>query len=290
MKPRRSGVLAGVALLLAAGLSSDAHAQEQPPAQPPEMQPPAQPVQPAVSPALPLPPPIRAGQPISTLVFSFENAAMNQELGAAAARAALLEMKAGLIFSRQYHIVTFWTRLPLYVKAVSDDYIRADVLTRLASSEPGESLAAARQLGRVMRFQAVMVGSVEEVTVDRMANSATATITVNLINTVTGEAIRTAGVSGQASGTAEDDERELAAMAARDAAAKALAEFGIAEVDPEDGVEAEDTGEGAPRVGYGTSIKNRLYNEWKRFTNAIPPRVSTIAWIGFAWWLLSDSD
>src|SRR5207249_983718 len=95
------------------------------------------------------------------------------------------------------------------------------------------SIPAALRIARLLRIQAALIGTVEAVEVNRMANTATATITVQLLNSVTGEPIKNAAVSGQATGTAENATLELAMMAAEDAAARALVEFGIGVAGPD---------------------------------------------------------
>jgi len=264
MNPARSGLWAGTVVLLVAGFCPLAYAQEQPappagaqpaPTQPPA-QPPAQPVAPGtvtapVVPAgiltLPGPPPIRRGQPISVLAFAFANLntnAMTQALGDRAADRAFIRIKGGMIFSQQYNLATFSPRSGLIHKAEIDGILDATtLLNRLYDPATHELVVPqARQLAQQLRIQAVLIGTLESVEVNRSANSANVTITAQLLDSMSGAPIKSAAVSGTATGAEDDSALDIVLMAAEDAGNRALAEFGIATEAPagEEGKEGEE--------------------------------------------------
>jgi hypothetical protein len=254
MNPTRSGLWAGAVVLLVAGFSPLAQAQEQPApgagGQPAAGQPAAQPTTaPATPPALvnlPGPPPIRRGRPISVMAYPFTNLntnAMTQALGDRAADRAFTTIKGGMIFSQQYDVTTYSPRAALVHKAELDTIIDTAALGRLYDATTHELVVPeARGLAQLLRVQSVLVGTLESVEVNRTANSATVTITAQLLDSVTGAPIKSAAVSGAATGAEDDSALDLVVMAADDAAAKALAEFGIALVGAADKEGKEEGG------------------------------------------------
>lgn len=261
MTRRCSGIWASLALLLAAGSGSAALAQDQPAGgQPPATGQPMQPAQPAQPPAAPAPPGaterdvpgppfIRPGIQQSVLVFDFENASMNALLGPDVTHYVQDQVKAGLIASGAYYLVTFNPRLALVRKAIQDEILRQDDLTVTAPDTGALAVPRALRLAYRLRIQSILTGALEAVELNRMSHTATVTLTVTMINSRTGETMHTASVSGSAVGTAETPELELLRAAADDAAAKAMAEFGV--VSDQQGPAGGDEGEGGGGGGKG---------------------------------------
>lgn len=225
-------VAAGVALFLAAGLGSAHAGQGQPQPVPGDQPMPEAPAPmvapPATDPTLG-PPPIRRGQPVSALVFDFSNAAMSPVDGNLLARQVMNTIKGGMIFSQKFDVVTYSRRLPLLRKAEMDLTLTPEDQANLYDPTTGAlDPARALRVARLLRVQSVLSGTVEDVQINREGNSATVSITVQLLNSVTGEPVLpAAAVSGSATGTEENTAVELALLAARDAGYRALAEFGI---------------------------------------------------------------
>jgi hypothetical protein len=235
MKLRLGRVCLSLTALLAVGAGPAALAQ--PPAdggQPGDQPaPPAASVPAPFSPAASLPigtpgpSPIRRGQPISVLSFDFQNASQGQVGGSALAQSIRRAVEEGLMFSGEFYALTFAPRLGLVRRAQIDELLQPGDLTGVITD--GElNFDAARKIAYATGMQTVLAGAVEAVELNRAANTASVTITVQLLDTATGETLRSASVTGNAIGTPDLSAAQLLLLAGRDAAARSLLEFDIA--------------------------------------------------------------
>ena len=84
--------------------------------------------------------------------------------------------------------------------------------------------ARAMQIAQRTGMQALLLGSIEEYTYDKATNKVSMVATAQLLNAQTGEPLRTAGVTGSATGAAGTDETTIAQAAATDVAQPAAGE------------------------------------------------------------------
>jgi hypothetical protein len=94
--------------------------------------------------------------------------------------------------------------------------------------DPTLALTIAQRTG----MQAALLGSIEEYSYDKATNKVTIVATAQLLNAQTGEPLRTAGVTGTATGAARTDESTIAQAAATDVASRLLAGLAVPQPPP----------------------------------------------------------
>jgi len=199
------------------------------------------------------PAPIRAGQAISVLVFPFgllgaEGGAAPAapaagvappDGGAAAAAGGLTQeqqhvasyltaaVKAGFLSSPYYSVASYHPNSSLIQRAQKDEILRPEHVTNLLSPATGApDLERARTITYRLGMQGMLVGTIDLKT-DAKANTSEVTLETQLINSTTGEVIRSAAVSGAAAGAAGVPLEIVQERAAQDAAQKVLPALGI---------------------------------------------------------------
>lgn len=194
------------------------------------------------------PAPIRPGAPISVLVFPFglpEDAASDMapppaEPGAAAEPPAGLssaqqdalgyltaQVKAGLLSSPYYTVATYHPQSSLIQRGRRDDILRPEHVTDLISPATGAVNAdKARTVAHRLGMQAVMLGTVETKE-DPKTNTVELTLETQIVDSTTGQVLRSAAVTGAAAGAEGVPIIAVRERAAQDAAQKALPALGI---------------------------------------------------------------
>lgn len=195
---------------------------------------------------------IRPGQAISVLVFPF--GFLGAEAGAAAAPAAgvlpadvgaapatggltqeqqhvasylTAAVKAGFLSSPFYSVASYHPNSSLIQRAQKDEILRPEHVTNLLSpATGGPDLERARTVTYRLGMQGLLVGTIDLKT-DAKANTSEVTLETQLINSTTGEVIRSAAVSGAAAGAAGVPVEVVEERAAQDAAMKVLPALGI---------------------------------------------------------------
>lgn len=197
------------------------------------------------------PAPIRPGQPISVLVFPFGFLA--PEPGAAApapgtvppdgaAGAAVTGLtqeqqhiagyvtaavKAGFLSSPFYTVASYHPNSSLIQRAQKDEILRPEHVQNLISpTSGGPDVERARTVTYRLGMQGMLVGTID-LKSDAKANTSEVTLETQLINSTTGEVIRSAAVSGAAAGAAGVPLEIVEERAAQDAAQKVLPALGI---------------------------------------------------------------
>lgn len=195
---------------------------------------------------------IRPGQAISVLVFPF--GFLGAEAGAAAAPAAgappadngaapatggltqeqqhvasylTAAVKAGFLSSPFYSVASYHPNSSLIQRAQKDEILRPEhVQNLLTPATGGPDLERARTVTYRLGMQGMLVGTIDLKT-DAKANTSEVTLETQLINSTTGEVIRSAAVSGAAAGAAGVPVEVVEERAAQDAAMKVLPALGI---------------------------------------------------------------
>ena len=194
---------------------------------------------------------IRPGQAISVLVFPFgflgaEAAPAAPAAGvvpppdaAAAAAGGLTQeqqhvasyitaaVKAGFLSSPYYSVASFHPNSSLIQRAQKDEILRPEhVLNLVSPTTGGPDVERARTVTYRLGMQGMLVGTIDLKT-DAKANTSEVTLETQLINSTTGEVIRSAAVSGAAAGAAGVPLEIVQERAAQDAAQKVLPALGI---------------------------------------------------------------
>lgn len=201
------------------------------------------------------PPAIRPGQAISVLVFPFGYLGAEGEAPAADAAAPAVappdggadpasgggltqaqshlaayltaSVKAGFLASPYFSVASFHPTSALVQRAQKDDVVKPEHLADLIAPATGSpDLNKARTLTYRLGMQALLAGSVD-VKSDAKANTAEVTLETQLIDSTTGEVIRSAAVSGAAAGAEGVPLSLVEERAALDAAQKVLPAMGI---------------------------------------------------------------
>jgi hypothetical protein len=194
------------------------------------------------------PPPIRPGAPISVLVFPFsyagEPAAAPATAPAGAADPAAqtrqetagfvtAAVKAGFLSTPAYSVVTYHpTQSSLIQRARRDEILTAADVAGITAADTGAVDAAkARNLAYKLGLQSVLLGTFD-MTTDAMANTVEITVNAELIDSTTGQRLRTAAVSGAAQGAEGVPPVVVRERAAQEAAQKLFPAMGIELVTP----------------------------------------------------------
>jgi hypothetical protein len=205
------------------------------------------------------PPPIRPGQPITVMVFPFgfvgedaeaapateapvsgdPNAPAPPATDAAGTTVQLTTeqremaayvtaaVKAGYLSTPAYSVVSYHPQSSLVQRAQNDEILRVEQVTNLVSPATGSvDVERARLITHRLGIQALLVGTLES-KADAAANTVEITLETRLINSTTGEVIRTSAVSGAATGAEGVPMFAVQERASLDAAQKALPAMGI---------------------------------------------------------------
>lgn len=164
--------------------------------------------------------------PNTVIVFPFENNAMIG--GRALAEVLAADVKQGLTSTGQFSVASFYTASPLVQRARSEQALTAEEVNSVVDPERGTvDPTRAASVALRMGGRYALLGSIEAVDLERAANRANVTVTLQMLETTTGAPARTAGVTGSFTGQPGASEASLAEGAARDAAQRALTELGI---------------------------------------------------------------
>jgi hypothetical protein len=158
----------------------------------------------------------------TVMVFPFENntASGGRALGEALADA----VQRGMDASRVYATAKFNPDSLLVQRAAAEQSgVLTDALKNVIDPIKGTvDQARAMQIAQRTGMQALMLGSIEEYTYDKAANKVSLVATAQILDAFTGEPLRTAGVTGTATGAAGADESTVAQAAATDVAGRIL--------------------------------------------------------------------
>ncbi|HOK55366.1 MAG TPA: hypothetical protein PLU88_09805 [Armatimonadota bacterium] len=156
----------------------------------------------------------------TVVVFPFDDAAqiavetLSQDLAS--------KIQSNLSATGVYRAIAFSEQLPPIKRAVKELVLRPNDLKGPFGTEE-EQIASAIKVAREMAADYVLVGSIDDVTVDTENNKAEVTLTAVLANGSTGEAAQSVAVTGAASAnTDQTTEDELITLAAQDAVAKMI--------------------------------------------------------------------
>jgi len=241
-----AGIAGAVLVTPGVGRAQGVFGQEAPAAQPGVASPGGLP---QAAGAFKAPSPIRPGQPISVLVFPFgylggeetpaADASAPAAEGGEAPAAALSQaqsrlaafltasVKAGFLASPYFSVASFHPTSALVQRAQKDDVIKQDHLNGLIAQATGlPDVAKARTLTYRLGMQTLLSGSID-VKSDPKANTSEVTLETQLIDSTTGEVIRSAAVSGAAAGAEGVPLSAVEERAALDAAQKVLPAMGI---------------------------------------------------------------
>lgn len=228
---QQSRWVAGVALLGACLTASAVHAQNQPPPAPPGGPGGAQPG--AAAPVGAAPGTTRAGttapaDPVplpgirTVMVYPFENNTPSggRALGEALASAVQRGMEASRVYG-----TTMYSPDSVLVRRARDENSTVMTPAMAGVIDPIKGTvdqARAMQIAQRTGMQALLLGSIEEYTYDKAANKVSLVATAQILDAKTGEPLRTAGVTGTATGAAGADESTVAQAAATDVASRIL--------------------------------------------------------------------
>ncbi len=265
MRIRYAWALAGLSLL---AVQSASLAQAIPPDEVPGGAVPGQaiPGLPGLQGAFSPPPPIRAGQPISVLVFPFGLAGGMEaaapppgeaapvapgeavEPGAADAASGsqltpeqqelvnqlTAAVKAGFLSTPAYSVATYHPQSSLVLRARKDEILRPEHLEGLVSPTGAVDAERARAIAYRLGMQTILVGTVD-VQAEPMANAVELTVDAQLLDSTTGKALKTAAVGGSAKGVEGVPMTAVQERAAMEAAQRMLPALGIQLVLPKSG-------------------------------------------------------
>ncbi len=200
------------------------------------------------------PSPIRPGQPVSVLVFPFGSPAaeapaeapMPADAGAAAAPETpaataagrspaekevddvlTAAVKAGFLSTAAYSVATYHPLSALVQRAKAEEILTAIMLCGVVATDSGAvDLDRAKNITYRLGMQTMLLGTVE-LKQDMKAMSAEVTLQTQLIDSTTGDVLRSAAVSGAAAGAEGVPMSVVRERAAMDAAAKVLPAMGI---------------------------------------------------------------
>ncbi len=203
------------------------------------------------------PAPIRPGQPVSVLVFPFGFGADTDTGAAAPAPAAVAPapgatagvtgltaaqqevsnyltgiVKAGFLATPNYTVATYSPLSSLVQRARKDDILRADQLLDVISPGTGAvDIAKARVIANRLGIQTLLIGTIDMKETPK-TNTVEITAETQLINSSTGEVLRSAAVSGAAAGAEGVALQTVEDRAALETAQKVLPAMGIQLVAP----------------------------------------------------------
>jgi hypothetical protein len=194
------------------------------------------------------PPPIRPGAPISVLVFPFSYAGEPAMAPAGApagtpdpvaqirqdtAASVTAAVKAGFLSTPAYSVITYHpTQSSLIQRARRDEILTAADVAGVTAADTGAvDPAKARNLAYKLGLQSVLIGTFD-MTTDPMANTVEITTNAELIDSTTGQRLRTAAVSGAAQGAEGVPPVVVRERAAQEAAQKLFPAMGIELVTP----------------------------------------------------------
>lgn len=195
------------------------------------------------------PAPIRPGQQISVLVFPFSLAggemmapadpAAMPAAGAAPAGPLLTpeqqaavtlltaNVKAGLLSTPSYSVMTYHSQSSLVLRGRKDDILRQDDITDVTAPGTGAlNVEKAKTITYRLGIQSYLSGTID-LKVDPKANTAEVTLETQLTDSTSGQAIRSAAVTGSAAGAEGVPMTLIVERAAQDAAMKAIPALGV---------------------------------------------------------------
>jgi hypothetical protein len=163
----------------------------------------------------------------TVMVFPFEN---NTTTGGRALGEALADaVQSGMEASRIYGTVKYSgdrdrPESLLVQRALAEQSgVLTDAIKNVIDPVKGTvDQARAMQIAQRTGMEAILLGSIEEYTYDKAANKVTMVATAQILNAFTGEPLKTAGVTGTATGTPSMDESAVAQQAATDVASRVL--------------------------------------------------------------------
>lgn len=178
----------------------------------------------APAPPLPLP------GVMTVMAFPFDNATKYGGLALGQALASAVER--GMDASKVYSTVPFSAESLLVKRAAQEN---PTLLSGPSGAIAGVidpvnrtvDQARAIQIAQRTGMQALLLGSIEEYSYDTAGNKVSLVATAQLLNAQTGEPLRTAGVTGSATGAAGTDESLIAQAAATDVASRLLAGLAV---------------------------------------------------------------
>jgi hypothetical protein len=161
------------------------------------------------------------------VIFPIENNSMigGKQLG----EALVAHVKSGISHAGTYSIASYYPASPLLQRARQEQSLTREEAEGVVDPARG-TVDPTRAANVAMRMGAryALLGSIEQVDVDRAANRANVTVTMQLLDTATGAPAKTAGVTGTYTGTAAASQDDLAMAAGKDAVKRALVELGLA--------------------------------------------------------------
>jgi hypothetical protein len=166
--------------------------------------------------------------PNTVIVFPFEN---NTMVGGKELSDTLeAEVKSGVTRTGTYSIASFYPGSPLLQRARQDQSLTRVEIDAVVDPMRGTvDPTRAAQVAQRMGGRYALLGSIEQADVDNAAHRANVTVTVQLLDTLTGTPVKTAGVTGTYTGAQNDSPQVLVSRAAQDAARRALTELGLAQ-------------------------------------------------------------
>jgi hypothetical protein len=163
---------------------------------------------------------------LTVMVFPFENvpAVGGPALGQALADA----VEQGMDRSKVYSTAKFSRTSLLVQRAAQENPMLNQAILGVIDPVKGMvDQARAMEIAQRTGMQALLLGSIEEYTYDKAANKVTMVATAQILNSPTGEPLRTAGVTGTATAAAGTDESVVARAAATDVASRLLAGLAV---------------------------------------------------------------
>lgn len=135
-------------------------------------------------------------------------------------------VKAGFLSTPAYLVATYHPQSSLIQRARKDDILKPEHVTGLVSPDGVVNLEKARAVAYRLGMQALLVGNLD-LKRDPQTNAVEITVQTQLINSTTGEVLRSAAVSGAAVGAEGVPVVAIQERAALDAAQKVLPAMGI---------------------------------------------------------------
>jgi hypothetical protein len=226
---KKSLLMAG-AIVLGVGLAAGGARAQAPPAPPvrtpaPAVPPPTAPGTTRPGAAAPAPPIIIPGVR-TVMVFPFENntSAGGRPLGEAIAEA----VRRGLEASRAYTAVRFDPNSLLIQRTREENPMLREAITGVIDPTTGAvEQTRAMQIAARTGMQALMLGSIEDYRFNKDTNTVEMVATAQILNAQSGEPLRTAGVTGSATGAAGADESTVAQAAAANVATQILSGLAV---------------------------------------------------------------
>jgi hypothetical protein len=165
------------------------------------------------------------------MVFPFEN---NTSAGGRALGAAIAEaVRRGLEASRAYTAVQFDPNSLLIQRTREENPMLREAIAGVIDPTTGAvEQTRAMQIAARTGMQALMLGSIEDYRFNKDTNAVEMVATAQILNALTGEPLRTAGVTGSATGAAGADESTIAQAAATDVASRILSGLAVPQPPP----------------------------------------------------------